>query len=479
MRKPSAKVRRMRKMYYTIESMGKPPTSEPERQLDTWQEIASYLGVSVRAAQYFEQQAHLPIRRRLGQKGRVFAYVSELDAWKTELSIADGAATPSDLVVAPKEFLPVPLSASVKDAVVSVRVEGHRDQIRVIWHRSRIFVLPILLGWLFYSLYSVLFVPHGPPTDFRVEGKNLIALNAKSQELWRYNFKIPLKESYYSQEASLSHAWLGDLDGDGRTELIFIAVPVNQGDVGSTIICFAADGRPRWRFTPGQPVTDAGGDHMLPPYFPSGLQVIPGKVPSDARIIVSSNHYLSQPNQVAILDVHGNVVGQYWHPGHLLYMGQADLDGDGRNELLLAGVNNGNHQATLVVLDPWKIIGLMTPTEMQDQRFRLLDMLPAKEKAVVFFPRSCISRGQPYTRVAGLHITRDRLVVDVSEGTVERDSPGFVYELDYALNVVNLVPNGVGVMRIHQELESKHILDHPFSQEDWGRLKTLVVVKRF
>jgi hypothetical protein len=178
--------------------------------------------------------------------------------------------------------------------------------------------------------------------------------------------------------------------------------------------------------------------------------------------------------------VNGKVVGEYWHPGHLIHLAQADLDGDGRKELLLGGVNNGNHQGTLVVLDPSKISGSATPKEMQDHQFELLGMPAANERAVILFPRSCISTGQPYTRVRGVQVSKDRIIVSVAEN-IEEDSPlGFVYELDYRLNVVNVEPtNGVLVAKAHQELEVEGKLDHPI---DFGKelvlLKTGVVVRR-
>ena len=57
-----------------------------------------------------------------------------------------------------------------------------------------------------------------------------------------------------------------------------------------------------WRFEPGRKVVDASGDQMAPPYWSSHLQVIRGKSGAETRIIVSSNHYTGQADQVAFLD---------------------------------------------------------------------------------------------------------------------------------------------------------------------------------
>jgi hypothetical protein len=426
------------------------------RKLSGWEEVSAYLAVRPRAAQNYEKEHHLPIHRMPGEKGRVWAYTDELDVWQ---KVRDQPSSPSPAVPG--------TPADVKPA------------------RPR---------WLYYSLAGVILllaaaaiiyavvIPHGPPADFRVEGKNLIVINAKDQELWRHSFSVPMVQPMYIPERKVEHNWLGDLDGDNQVELLFTATPVNFGEVGRNLICFASDGRIKWQFTPGRLVTDQAGNRLSRPYFVASVQVFAGRTPTETRIAVSSNHHLSQADQVAVLDTRGRVIGEYWHPGHLLHSAQVDLDGDGRNELLLAGVNNGNHQATLVVLDPWQIAGLTTPIEMQDQRFRLLDMAPAKEKAVVFFPRSCLSHGQPYTRVQAVRTTADRLVLEVAEGIAEsraeEPTPVFVYELDYALNAVSVTPSSINVPRVHKELEARGVLDHPLTRQDWERLKDGVVVRR-
>jgi hypothetical protein len=146
--------------------------------------------------------------------------------------------------------------------------------------------------------------------------------------------------------------------------------------------------------------------------------------------------------------------------------------------LLLGGVNNGNHQATLVVLDPLKIAGLMTPKDMSDHRFELLDIPAAHEQAVVFFPRSCISLGEPYTRVLDVAVTKQRIVVYVAEGS-DTGHAGFHYEMDFDLDVLDVGPTGVEVKQAHEALEERHILDHPFVEdEECARLKAGVVVRR-
>lgn len=52
------------------------------QELNGWGEIADHLGVSVRTAQVYERDLGLPVRRRPGARGRVWALATELDVWK-------------------------------------------------------------------------------------------------------------------------------------------------------------------------------------------------------------------------------------------------------------------------------------------------------------------------------------------------------------------------------------------------------------
>src|SRR5439155_8926918 len=59
------------------------PKERPDDRLDSWKEIAAYLGRGITTAQRWEQEEALPIKRLPHtKKGSVFAFKSELDAWR-------------------------------------------------------------------------------------------------------------------------------------------------------------------------------------------------------------------------------------------------------------------------------------------------------------------------------------------------------------------------------------------------------------
>jgi TolB-like protein/tetratricopeptide (TPR) repeat protein len=73
----------------------------PEDRLDSWKQIASYLGRSTRTVQRWERAEGLPVHRLQHDKlGSVYAYRGELDAWwaerRTRLQDEPEAAAPSE-----------------------------------------------------------------------------------------------------------------------------------------------------------------------------------------------------------------------------------------------------------------------------------------------------------------------------------------------------------------------------------------------
>src|SRR5690349_24041809 len=71
------------------------PPDESDR-LDSWKEIASYLGREVRTVQGWEKNEALPIHRHQhARQGSVFAFRSELDAWR-RARVSTPAEPPQD-----------------------------------------------------------------------------------------------------------------------------------------------------------------------------------------------------------------------------------------------------------------------------------------------------------------------------------------------------------------------------------------------
>jgi hypothetical protein len=248
-------------------------------------------------------------------------------------------------------------------------------------------VLGAALGIAAYVSIRVLAVPDQPKIG-RLEGSTLLILNAEGKELWRKVFPEGFGPDWYY--ATGTHIWFADLEGKGHTSVLFSYSPAASRlqSHPSTLICYSDRGKEKWRWTPGRVLPELNGS---PATFKTlTLAVLKATEKRPPRIVVSNWHDPWWPNQIALLDSNGNIVSEYWHSGGFSSMLLADLDGDGRQEIVATGVANGyDHQATLVVLDPDRVSGASTEVRPE---FQIHGMGIAQERLRLLFPRSDLNR---------------------------------------------------------------------------------------
>src|SRR5438128_4762014 len=66
-----------------------------KRRLESWKEIAAYLGRDVTTVRRWEKRERLPVHRlHHSRLGSVYAYTTELDAWRDERAPAGATDAP-------------------------------------------------------------------------------------------------------------------------------------------------------------------------------------------------------------------------------------------------------------------------------------------------------------------------------------------------------------------------------------------------
>jgi hypothetical protein len=395
------------------------------QELSGWKQIAHHLGVSVRTAQTLEKEQALPVRRRSGQKGPVYALPDELDGWQKPEHQPQGK-----VLIVPG---PLPLPTRRK-WLQFARVGG-------------VIFLAAAAG---YGIPKFISLSKQSPSSYRVEGATLVVLGRNGGELWRYTFPEELSGIYKDDlPYGVILCMFSDIDGDGEVETLFRTIPRTREREWS-LACFSSKGALRWKFLTGKSVVDNLGRTFAPPYWPNNFHVFPSSHGKPSQIVVCSHHNWSFPTQVAVIDGKtGKLVSEYWHRGHLLHMAVADLDGDGEPELLLGGVNDAPEykRATLVVLDHRYILGA---SKNPKGGVYFQGTTPGVEKKVVFFPRTDMSRPFEFNRVTEVRVTADRITVNVAESTEEQDPCYVVYELDYSFRPINAAPSNVLMERYRQ-----------------------------
>jgi hypothetical protein len=234
-----------------------------------------------------------------------------------------------------------------------------------------------------------LVAPHGQPQSARLDGASLVIMNAEGKELWRKSFPEGFSPDWYYEQGIATRIWFGDLEGTGRTDVLFQYLPaVSQQSHSSTLICYSDTGKEKWRWSPGRDLPELAGSQ--PTFRITAVRVLKSIEKKPPRIVVESIHDTWWPSQIALLDSNGKTLSEYWHSGGLSFMVLTDLDGDGREEIIATGVANGyDHQATLVVLDPDRVFGASTEVRPE---FQIHGMGAAQERLRLLFPRSDLNR---------------------------------------------------------------------------------------
>ena len=114
---------------------------------------------------------------------------------------------------------------------------------------------------------------------------------------------------------------------------------------------------------------------------------------------------------------------------------------------------------------------------MKDEHFRLLDMPEAKEELVVLFPRTCLSKKEPYTRVLVILNDEESTRVRVVEGHDATTGLIVYYEFDprFALKRAFL---SSAYRQQHEQLEKAGALFHAAEADESGLPRGLEIRRK-
>jgi hypothetical protein len=399
----------------------------PDGELRSWKEIADHLGVNVRTAQKWEVERGLPVRR-MGGTGRVFVLTSELEFWK--------------------------------QTGVMASLSGARPRF---WRWYTVVTTVLLAGAAAYIAGQAIQASRrGPPALFRVELDTLFVSDSAGRPLWLHRFSAAFHADAFLSVEGNRRIWFGDLDGDRRVETLAVHLPQAVDALGSTLYCFDEKGRRKWSYSVERTVSD-GRQSYSPRYLISGFRVEDLGMGGGRRVVLSARHPVFHPNLVALLDTGGRTAAEYWHSGHLDFMDTADLDGDGVKELLLAGVNNGLAAAVLVVLDPRRMAG--ASSQPPGHPLGIRSLAPARERAVVVFPRTCINRKfAAYNMARYVRAEEGAIRLTVFE-RIDDDHTNVIVVLDRNLNLAQFQFSDA-LRALHLRLEREGALDHTIDADE-------------
>ncbi len=395
--------------------------------LQSWKEIAAFLGVTVRSVQRWECDG-LPVYRQCdGHKARVFAYPLELKQWLE----ADGlrAQEPeTETVASPtptRDHFRLKAWATVGAAVAAVALAAV-----LLWRTGVFPATPI-------------------PARWTLEGSTLRVLDSAERLCWQRT--LPPPGAAFQARVS-DKVVIADIDGDGRQETLLSYVPAGPEQAGR-LMCFDHRGRLRWETRFGAART-FGLRRFDANYI--GVFVKPVVAGGRRLLLTVANHHIWYPAQVALLDpTSGRVVEEYWHPGALSHCVIHDIDGDGQPEALLGGINNPGdglgHPGVAVLKLPFS----KAPRQVSQAGDPLPPVTGGGELTYALFPLADFCRSQGRLGVVAT------MSVD-QYGRILVQTPGsVVYYLDSHLRALEYRFSGE-FKPFHDREFHQGILDHEF-----------------
>jgi len=233
-------------------------------QFKTWSEIAGYLGISVREAQYRERNEGLPVRRMGGKKPRVWALRAELDAWLN----AETARAAPPLYPAPDDQAP----ASVAAPPPTEESGASKAQ----WGRRAVLGAAGLAAMAVGA--KLIFGTRKPRVERAVlTGSLLTTLDGLGSPIWTHRFAGELEEP-----SAADLAWrlqIVDLEGDGSPGVLAVCSRITQATPLRTgideLFYFGSDGHIKWTLPLRPDLLDFDGKQFEPTWICSRVVAVP------------------------------------------------------------------------------------------------------------------------------------------------------------------------------------------------------------
>jgi hypothetical protein len=423
-------------------SMTGPP---PPEDLSTWKEIAEYLGVSIREAQYREKNDGLPIRRLEGKKPRVWALRPELDSWKMKRVPAAAGPVP-----------PAPNAPTSPGSTSSSPVE-ERPGPTVKWGRRAV-LGAVGLGVAATAARLVLRAREPRVERAVLTGNLLTALDGLGGSIWKYRFSGDVQDP--TPGDSSWRVQVADLEGAGSPGVLAV-VRRNADSTARAkideISYFAPDGRLRWTLPCRPDLLDFDGKRFEPVWWCCNLVAVPfGK---QQTIWVGVNHGWRWPGCVMRIDAKGASTLQFANSGHIEML--CRLTRPNGQFIAVAGENNAFDRscaAVLAVDDP-----ASRSPDGGAARCHFANPPSGAPRDYVLLPTTEMLKASdmPY----GLA----RLVTQTDDGgfmvhVQASDSPNaeLLYQFSGATGPGHVMPSG-GCPATHRHLEEKGRLNHTWA----------------
>jgi len=312
------------------------------------------------------------------------------------------------------------------------------------------------------------------PDHLKVEGNAIAVYDAKNQICWRQHFAGLYPEVYdpdnnaakaNATPAKYDISLIEDFDGDGRREVLFNYWPVSSYESPGKLLCFEHNGKARWEFPFGR-ARSFGDRHFSSIY--QGILIRRIHAHGKNLILSVSHHDHWFPAHAVLLNpLTGEIHQEYWHPGWIYRCNAYDLDGDGSDEVLLAGLNNPGPGLGHIGLAVLKVAATRQPPVSDRVSADIRAFTGGSEMDYRLFPRSDLMMA------AGMNPYVDILAIQEGHEILLRlsgpDGGDIVYHLNFSLQAIEF-RLADAFASVHEQFQRRGLLDHALTDAEIAEL---------
>jgi hypothetical protein len=403
-------------------------TSNEEGRLDSWKEIAEYLGRDVHTCLRWEKEKGLPVHTIPGGKRRtVYAFKHEIDEWLAKSRVAE---------------------ESEVQKVENLGLLGR------VWQRipaaGKAALLLLVFALAGFGTYFLIKETRAPVlTQLLQEGNRLVTISPNSSVAWTYDF--PSSARILDSVVLPKRAFR-------RSPGVLVTVYLGEGK-GDVLYFFSPRGEPLWQFTSDDTVSFVSGDFKLSWGFHLARLI---EAAGETKVLLDTRQYTWWPSQLLLLNLRGEVEERFVNAGWInsAYLMKSPLG----PVVVVGGVSNSHDGAFLAILDANHISG--TSPEQAGTPYECRNCPAGRPLKYFVFPRSELNVVTGSLLYAGNGFPQGDIIPVVKpevHGDLGQGPPESIYEfsLDFQLQRASY---GDHYWEWHRKLEKEGKIKHSREQ---------------
>ena len=452
---------------------------EKENQrLDSWKEVAAYLGRNVRTVIRWEKEKGLPVHRVPGGRRKaVFAYTEELREWLTHdeqisANTRDGGLKDKSRIASRAVMTPavdtslgaIAISltnvAKATEVPASGRTLGkplHRGILGYVGAVGTVLILIIAANRLFVKVTR----PSSTPVRLGFTLNAVQSFDSHDHLLWTHTFDGALEPGVLGKEGMSDAARIGDFRGDGTTEVL-VAVPMRTNFATPDafrleVDLFSGDGSMLWSYVPDRKFQF--GNYQIGAPWAFGDILVSSRTRKPVIWAAFINSVWGNSYVVNLDPETGKGILRFVNTGTLRALNEVSQQN--KDFLLVGGFNNDPDSGSLAIIDESHPFAASPQTK--NSRHECRDCPPGRPDYYFVFPRSEINEidglhENAVTRIQGSGAQRELI-------KTETQGPGDQARVYYLLDVadrfrISTVRFNSGYDAIHRKYEREGKLQH-------------------